>query len=64
MENFQDEAELGPQFVAYNDMIPHGAKVLEFQILCSNDNGALINPIASNESRTNELLKLLDLLYA
>lgn len=47
MKNFQDLAEANPQCVAFNDIIPHGAKVLEFQILCSDDDsGAIVSPIA------------------
>jgi len=46
MKDFQSVLEIGSQFVAFNEVIPQGAKVLEFQIICTDDNSGAIWPIA------------------
>lgn len=46
LTNFQNITEYGPQHIAFNDIIPQGAKVLEFQIKCTDDNSSAILPVS------------------
>ena len=48
MKEFQQMANNDPQLVGFKDITPNGAKILEWQLLYTNDESGAVNPVTAS----------------